>query len=62
MKRPIAASIVAQALQDGMLLNAPQPDSLRFMPALNVTRDEIAQMIDGLDAILMKLGAARCVA
>jgi acetylornithine/N-succinyldiaminopimelate aminotransferase len=35
---------------------------LRFMPALNVTRDEIAQMIDGLDAILMKMGAARCVA
>jgi acetylornithine/N-succinyldiaminopimelate aminotransferase len=62
LKRPIAAAIVAQALQDGMLLNAPQPDALRFMPALNVTRDEIAQMIDGLDAILMKLGAARCVA
>jgi acetylornithine/N-succinyldiaminopimelate aminotransferase len=62
LKRPIAASIVAQALQDGMLLNAPQPDALRFMPALNVTRDEIAQMIDGLDAILMKLGAAKCVA
>jgi acetylornithine/N-succinyldiaminopimelate aminotransferase len=62
LKRPIAASIVAQALQDGMLLNAPQPDALRFMPALNVTRDEIAQMIDGLDAILMKMGAARCVA
>jgi len=62
LKRPIAASIVAQALQGGMLLNAPQPDALRFMPALNVTRDEIARMIDGLDAILMKLGAARCVA
>jgi acetylornithine/N-succinyldiaminopimelate aminotransferase len=62
LKRPIAASIVAQALQDGMLLNAPQPDALRFMPALNVTRDEIAQMIDGLDAILMKMGAAMCVA
>ena len=62
LKRPIAAAIVAQALQDGMLLNAPQPDALRLMPALNVTRDEIAQMIDGLDAILMKMGAARCVA
>jgi acetylornithine/N-succinyldiaminopimelate aminotransferase len=62
LKRPIAAAIVAQAMEGGMLLNAPQPDALRFMPALNVTRDEIAQIIDGLDAILMKMGAARCVA
>jgi acetylornithine/N-succinyldiaminopimelate aminotransferase len=62
LKRPIAAAIVAQAMEDGVLLNAPQPDALRFMPALNVTREEIAQMIDGLDAILMKMGAARCVA
>jgi acetylornithine/N-succinyldiaminopimelate aminotransferase len=62
LKRPIAASIVAQALQAGVLLNAPQPDALRFMPALNVTRAEIAEMADALDAILMKVGAARCVA
>jgi acetylornithine/N-succinyldiaminopimelate aminotransferase len=62
LKRPIAASIVAQALQAGVLLNAPQPDALRFMSALNVTRDEIALMIDCLDAILTKMGAARLVA
>jgi acetylornithine/N-succinyldiaminopimelate aminotransferase len=59
---PIAASIVAQAFEDGVLLNAPRPDTLRFMPALNVTREEIAGMIDALDAILTKLGAARRVA
>jgi acetylornithine/N-succinyldiaminopimelate aminotransferase len=62
LKRPVAASIVAQAFEAGTLLNAPQADALRFMPALNVTRAEIAEMIDGLDAILMKIGAARCVA
>jgi acetylornithine/N-succinyldiaminopimelate aminotransferase len=62
LKRPIAAAIVAQAMEAGVLLNAPQPDALRFMPALNVTREEISGMIDGLDAILMKMGAARCVA
>jgi acetylornithine/N-succinyldiaminopimelate aminotransferase len=62
LKHPIAASIVAQAFQDGVLLNAPQPDALRFMPALNVTREEIALMIDALDAVLAKLGAARRVA
>jgi acetylornithine/N-succinyldiaminopimelate aminotransferase len=62
LKHPIAASIVAQAFQDGVLLNAPRPDALRFMPALNVTREEIALMIDALDAVLAKLGAARRVA
>src|ERR1700681_4679349 len=62
LKHPIAGSIVAQAFEDGVLLNAPRPDALRFMPALNVTRDEIAGMIDCLDAILTKMGAARRVA
>ena len=31
----------------GLLLNSPRPDALRFMPALNVTRDEIDRMIEG---------------
>src|SRR3979490_217329 len=62
LKHPIGASIVAQALADGVLLNSPQPDALRFMPALNVTRGEITEMVESLDAILTKMGAARRVA
>ena len=62
LKHPIGASIVAQALADGVLLNSAQPDALRFMPALNVTREEITEMIEGLDAILTRMGAARRVA
>src|SRR6266481_8024312 len=62
LKLPIGASIVAQAFEAGVLLNAPQPDALRFMPALNVTREEILLMIDCLDTILTKAGAARRVA
>ena len=62
LKLPIGASIVAQAFQQGLLLNSPQPDALRFMPALNVTREEISEMIDGLDAILTEAGVARRVA
>ena len=62
LKHSMAASIVGQAFADGVLLNAPRPDTLRFMPALNVTREEIAAMIDCLDAILTKMGAARRVA
>jgi acetylornithine/N-succinyldiaminopimelate aminotransferase len=62
LKLPIGAAIVAQAFETGVLLNSPQPDALRFMPALNVTRDEIGEMIDCLDTILTKAGAARRVA
>jgi len=62
LKHAIGASIVAQALGEGVLLNAPRPDTLRFMPALNVTRDEISEMIDRLDAILTRAGTARRVA
>jgi acetylornithine/N-succinyldiaminopimelate aminotransferase len=62
LKLPIGASIVAQAFSDGVLLNSPLPDALRFMPALNVTREEILLMIDCLDAALVKTGAARRVA
>ena len=62
LKHPIAASIVAQALEAGLLLNAPRPDALRFMPALNVSKGEITEMIDALDAILTRMGAARRVA
>ena len=36
----------------GLLINAPRPDSLRFMPALTVTDEEIDRMIDILDGVL----------
>src|ERR1700730_7977015 len=62
LRHPIAASIVAQEFEHGVLLNAPRPGTFRFMPALNVTRDEIAAMIDALDAVLTRIGAARRVA
>lgn len=62
LKLPIGAQVVAQAFADGVLLNSPQPDALRFMPALNVSKEEIADMIECLDAILTKTGAARMVA
>jgi acetylornithine/N-succinyldiaminopimelate aminotransferase len=40
-----ASQIVDRAFESGLLLNAPRPHILRFMPALNVSRDEIDQMI-----------------
>ncbi|CAG9178934.1 acetylornithine transaminase [Cupriavidus pampae] len=40
---------------EGLLLNSPRPNLLRFMPALNVTRAEIDQMIGMLRTLLKKL-------
>ncbi|RZS86506.1 acetylornithine transaminase [Pigmentiphaga kullae] len=37
---------------NGLLLNAPRGNLLRFMPALNVTTDEIDQMLEQLDGII----------
>jgi acetylornithine/N-succinyldiaminopimelate aminotransferase len=43
--RPIASEVAKRALAGGLLINAPKPSVLRFMPALNVSRDEIDEML-----------------
>ncbi|NBA96354.1 aspartate aminotransferase family protein [Pseudomonas sp. R5(2019)] len=40
-----AAEVVGAALQEGLLLNAPQPDCLRFSPALTVSKGNIDEML-----------------
>jgi len=40
---------------EGLLLNAPRPNLLRFMPALNVTEDEMAWTLARLDEIIGKV-------
>jgi acetylornithine/N-succinyldiaminopimelate aminotransferase len=55
LKREIGSDAVAEALQRGLLLNAPRPDSLRFMPALTVTSEEVDRMIAILDEVLAQL-------
>ena len=62
LQRGIASAVADQALQRGLLLNAPQPDSLRFMPALTVTLEEIDRMIDILDGVLLDIGASQAAA
>jgi acetylornithine/N-succinyldiaminopimelate aminotransferase len=41
-----AGKVARAALDRGLLVNAPRPDTLRFMPALTVTRGEIDGMIE----------------
>jgi acetylornithine/N-succinyldiaminopimelate aminotransferase len=56
LRREIGPEVVAQAFQRGVLINAPRPDSLRFMPALTVTHEEIDHMIGVLDEVLGEIG------
>jgi acetylornithine/N-succinyldiaminopimelate aminotransferase len=53
-----AAQVIAAAFARGLLINAPRGDTLRFMPALNVSHDEIDRMIDILDGALKETRAA----
>jgi acetylornithine/N-succinyldiaminopimelate aminotransferase len=55
LPRDIATAVAGQALAQGLLINAPRPDSLRFMPALTVTDQEIDQMVDILDGVFLGL-------
>jgi acetylornithine/N-succinyldiaminopimelate aminotransferase len=50
--RDIASEVADAAMARGLLVNAPRPDSLRFMPSLTVSDDEIDLMIDILDGVL----------
>lgn len=51
---PQLVEAAREATPDGLLLNSPRPHLLRFMPALNVSRDEIDQMLSMLDTLLAK--------
>ncbi len=55
LKRDIATEVATQSLANGLLINAPRPDSLRFMPALTVTDAEIDQMAETLDTVMSDL-------
>lgn len=45
LPEPLATDVLKAALQEGLLLNAPRPDVLRFSPALTVSRGNIDEML-----------------
>lgn len=49
------ADVVARAFEQGLLLNAPRPATIRFMPALTVSNKEIDEMLEILTAVLRKV-------
>ena len=52
MTQDIASLAVAECLENGLLLNAVRPNTLRFMPPLTVTNGEIDEAVEILDAAL----------
>jgi acetylornithine/N-succinyldiaminopimelate aminotransferase len=52
--KDIAPKVVELARDAGLLLNAPRPNLLRFMPALNVSKAEIDTMLATLEEMLEK--------
>jgi acetylornithine/N-succinyldiaminopimelate aminotransferase len=52
LKRNLASQVVETARTQGLLINSPRPDSLRFMPALTISDAEIDQMTGILDRVL----------
>lgn len=47
-----AEAIAAAAFEAGLLINATRPNVLRFMPALNVSREEVDLMVNQLSVVM----------
>ena len=58
LPKEIGPDIVEEALKRGLLINSPRKNTLRFMPALTVTRAEIDQMITTLKSIFESIREA----
>jgi acetylornithine/N-succinyldiaminopimelate aminotransferase len=52
LEKPCAEGVRDAAFELGLLVNAVRPDTLRFMPALNVTEKEIDEMLALLEQAL----------
>jgi predicted acetylornithine/succinylornithine family transaminase len=53
----VAAAACREALESGLVINAPRPDVLRFAPSLLVTEAEIDEAVGVLGRILSGLGS-----
>ncbi len=49
------AAVVANAFDNGLLINAPKPNALRFMPALTVSNAELDEMLSTLKGALQSV-------
>jgi len=55
LNREIGPQVVEECLNQGLLINSPRKNTLRFMPALNVSRKEVDRMMETLKGALQKI-------
>ncbi len=55
LAEPIGKDIVSECLKDGLILNSPQPSTIRFMPPLIVTKHDIDAMLEILSGVLFRV-------
>jgi acetylornithine/succinyldiaminopimelate/putrescine aminotransferase len=51
----ISGQVLTNANEAGLLLNGPRPHTVRFMPPLTVTKEEIDEAAERLSAALAKI-------
>ncbi|MBN2176262.1 MAG: acetylornithine transaminase [Demequinaceae bacterium] len=56
LEKEIAVEAVPAALEAGFIVNAPRPDTIRLIPALNLTAEEADTFLDWLKGYLAKEG------
>ena len=52
MNDDYSSQIVGESLEKGLLINAIRPNMIRFMPPLNVSKDEIDRAIEIIRSVL----------
>lgn len=55
LPREKGAEAAAECLKAGLLINAPRPATLRFMPALNIGNAQVDEMLDILTGVLKRV-------
>ena len=55
MNQDIAGEIVKESLKNGLLINAVRPNMIRFMPPLNVAKNEIDEALETLEKVIKSI-------
>ena len=55
LPQPKAADVAEMCRLDGLLINAPRPETLRFMPALTISKKEIDEMVGILSGAMRRV-------
>ena len=53
--RDEAAAVVTACLERGLIVNNVRPDAVRLCPALNISREELDEGLDILEAVLSEV-------